>query len=222
MENRAAVWTQGHPTEKRSQFLDIVSNTLCMPLTRLVDFLEPIDNLGNRRDILESLQIVNFETSFISRFLETLDPHTQLLLKFTVKNLLESEHFVSLAPFAGIFQSLEKKVPGLVPPLGLAVSKLSQQSPLGQSTSGGELNLSQQTRFFNSKIFQSFRKARCAAQDQGERFPKGAPTATHSRFTPQPAIATRINYSYIFSRGSYEPSFATRYRKSGQPQHPMV
>ena len=57
---------------------------------------------------------MNFETSFVSRFLETLDPHTQLLLKFTVKNLLESEHFVSLAAFVDIFQSLEKKVPGLV------------------------------------------------------------------------------------------------------------
>jgi len=115
---------------------------------------------------------VNFGTSFISRFLETLDPHTQLLLKFTVKNLLESEHFVSLAPFADIFQSLKKKVPGLVPPHGLALSKLSQQSLLGQSAAGDELNLSQQTRFFNSKIFQSFRKARCTAQDQGERLAK--------------------------------------------------
>ena len=52
MENRAAVWTQGHPTEKPSQFLDIVSNTFCMPSTRFVDFLEPIDNLGNRRKIV--------------------------------------------------------------------------------------------------------------------------------------------------------------------------
>ena len=122
------------------------------------------------------------ETSFISRCLETLDPHTALLLKFTVKNLLESEHFDSLTHFADIFQSLEQKVPGLVPPLGLALCKLSQQSLSGQSTAGDELNLAQQTRFFNSKIFQSFLKARCAAQvqavrgmnkaDQGERLAK--------------------------------------------------
>jgi len=33
VENLAAVWTQGHPTEKPSQFLDFVPNSFCMPST---------------------------------------------------------------------------------------------------------------------------------------------------------------------------------------------
>ena len=139
----------------------------CMPSTGLVDFLEPIDNLGNRRKNSESLQIVNFETSVISRFLEILDPHTQLLLKFTVKNLLESEHFVSLAPFCGHLSKLREEGSG-----SCAASWLGSQQ--AQSAEPLELNLSQRRT-----SFKAFLKTFCAAQvqevrgmnkgDQGER-----------------------------------------------------
>ena len=97
------------------------------------------------------------------RFMTSLDPHSKLVVKYVVSTLLEVDSFSTLQPFIKIFHDLEKAVPGFLPDMAKAVMELGQcDFNIGEIHS--VVNLHQQTKFFNSKLYGGFMKARCAHQ----------------------------------------------------------
>lgn len=104
--------------------------------------------------------------------MDGLDPHSRLVLKFVTKCLLERESFKELAPFVPIFTALQTEFPGFLPPLAIAMIDLQKcdLSSKDIASIGDGLTLTQQTAFYNSKLYIGFMKARfCAHLEEARK-----------------------------------------------------
>lgn len=109
-------------------------------------------------------------------FVAKMDPHSQLVVKYVVRSLLDRDCFTSLAPFVSIFKSLQSDVPGFLPPLASAIIELAtcDVSSLDAVAVGNDLSLTQQTTFFNSTMYGGFMTARACQQIAKLRSDHGA------------------------------------------------
>ena len=64
--------------------------------------------------------------------------------------------FSEISIFASVFSDLQKQLPGLVPPLGLAIAQLAGFDMKCTKPLDLDLALPQQTHFFQSKLYSSF------------------------------------------------------------------
>ena len=72
--------------------------------------------------------------------------------------------FSEISIFASVFSDLQKQLPGLVPPLGLAIAQLAGFDMKCTKPLDLDLTLPQQTHFFQSKLYSSFLRERLSVR----------------------------------------------------------
>ena len=95
-------------------------------------------------------------------------------MKYVIVFLLGFEDAAKVQPFARIFGSLQKTVPGFVPPLGLALVEcaVADWAVVQKLQVASELPLAQQELFYGSVLYKGFLKVRAVAPFAAEVFGK--------------------------------------------------
>ena len=98
-----------------------------------------------------------------SEFVESLDPCSQLVIKFTVKSLLETKALPLLAEFVAPLAEIKSKLPKFLPGLAEALLYMHKLQESDSIVAFDFLELPQQRILFRSSLYQSFVTTRAAS-----------------------------------------------------------